>query len=138
MINVLSTTDKYILQPSLISMHRQTLDWISATQLWKRELEFFQKLLEQASPKAVSVEQKKQVDHFQSLITYYGGELIAVLHKRLRAHESRLATMLQTMNESDVEYFHEHKNVIDEITTFANVFAEFKHDFFSFIERQIK
>jgi hypothetical protein len=135
MINVLSTTDQYILQPSLLSMHRQTLDWMSATQLWKRELDFFQKLLEQASMKAPGIDLKKKVDHFQHLITYYGGEVVDGLHKKLRGHETHLANMLQNLNESDVEYFREHKGIMEETSTFATAFAEFKREFFGFVEK---
>ena len=44
MISVTGATGKYILQPSLIAMHRESLEWISATELWKRELVFFKNL----------------------------------------------------------------------------------------------
>jgi hypothetical protein len=46
MISVLGTTNKYILQPSLMEMHHQSLEWLSYSVLWKRELHFFQKLLD--------------------------------------------------------------------------------------------
>lgn len=135
MISVTSQTGKYILQPSLIGMHRESVEWISATELWKRELAFFQNLLDQHAPKMDSVEFKKQVDHYQHLITYYNGELVDALRKKLRDHEKQLATMLQELNESDTEYFKDHAAVIEEVAAFAKVFAEFKHGFFEFIER---
>ena len=53
MISVLGSTGKYILQPSLLDMHRQTLEWLSATALWKRELSFFQNLLDKHAPTIV-------------------------------------------------------------------------------------
>lgn len=135
MISVTGATGKYILQPSLVTMHQESLNWISATALWKRELSFFQKLLDQHTNKMDSVEFKKQVDHYQNLITYYAGELVDELRKKLRTHEHNLANMLQEMNESDVEYFKEHQGVIDQVSAFSKVFAEFKHSFFEFIER---
>lgn len=46
MVSVTSTTDNYILQPGLLSKHRQTLDWLSSAVLWKKELALFQKLLD--------------------------------------------------------------------------------------------
>jgi hypothetical protein len=116
-------------------MHRESVEWISATELWKRELAFFQNLLDQHAPKMDNVEFKKQVDHYQHLITYYNGELVDALRKKLRDHEKQLATMLQELNESDTEYFKEHAAVIEEVAAFAKVFAEFKHGFFAFIER---
>jgi hypothetical protein len=135
MISVTSTTGKYILQPSLVTMHQESLNWLSATELWKRELIFFQKLLDQHAPKQKNVEFKKQVDHYQHIITYYGGELVDELRKKLRNHEHHLAVMLQELNEADVEYFKEHQAVIESVSSFSKVFAEFKHSFFEFIER---
>lgn len=135
MISVVGSTGKYILQPSLLDMHRQTLEWLSATALWKRELSFFQKLLDKHAVTLSSVEFKKQVDHFQNLITYYNGELIDILRKKLRDHESKLAHMLQALKESDTEYFSEHRGIMDELDAFQNTFHAFKHSFYEFIER---
>ncbi len=105
MISVLSTTNSYILQPSLVEMHRQSLDYLSATALWKRELRFFQKLLDKYAPKFTSSDDKKRVDHFQSLLTYYSGELVDEINRKIRQHESNLARLLQEKNESDTQYF---------------------------------
>jgi len=135
MISVLGTTNKYILQPSLIGMHRESLEWLSATALWKREIGFFQKLLDEHAPKRSDEAFKMQVDHFQNLITYYGGELIDVFRKKLRDHESRLAHMLQELRESDTEYFKEHESLMDELSTFEKAFNGFKHHLYDFIEK---
>jgi hypothetical protein len=134
MISVLGSTGKYILQPSLLEMHKQTLEWLSATALWKREISFFQKVLDQHANKSTAVEFKKDLDHYQNLITYYNGELVDELRKKLRGHESKLAHMLQSLNEADTEYFKEHKGIMDELTSFQDVFYTFKHGFFDFIE----
>src|SRR5688500_19950949 len=99
MISVTSVTGDYILQPSLVEKHRKSLAWLSSTLLWKREFNFFQKLLDQYAPKFSAVEDKKKVGHFQNLILYYNGEIIDGLGKKLREHESNLAEMLQTKNE---------------------------------------
>ena len=135
MISVTGATGKYILQPGLVTMHQESLNWISSTALWKRELSFFQKLLDQYSSRLNSVDFKKEVDHYQNLITYYSGELVDQLRKKLREHENKLASMLQKLNETDVEYFKEHQSIISEVSSFNKVFAEFKHDFFVFIEK---
>ena len=137
MISVIGTTGKYILQPSLISMHQQSLEWLSASALWKRELSFFQKLLDQHSAKATSVDLKKEMDHFQHIITYYGGEVVDVLRKKIREHEKDLAEMLQSMNESDTKYFKDHEQVMGELTTFSKTYDQFRHGFFSFIEKMM-
>jgi len=135
MISVIGTTGKYILQPGLLDMHRQTLEWLSATALWKRELSFFQKLLDKHAVSISAVEFKKQVDHFQNLITYYNGELVDILRKKLRDHESKLAHILQQLNESDTEYFREHAGVMEDLDSFQKAFHNLKHSFYEFIER---
>jgi hypothetical protein len=134
MESLTTPTGEFILPPSLVGMHRESVEWLSATELWKRELNFFQKLLDQHAPKMNAVEFKKQIDHFQHLITYYNGELVDLLHKKLRKHESRLGKILQASNESDSEYIHEHTSLMDEASSFQKVFTEFKHGFFAFIE----
>ena len=135
MISVLASTGSYILQPSLIEMHTNSVEWLSSLELWKKEVSFFQKLLDQHSSQVNSPEVKKQVDHFQHLITYYGGELISALRKKLHNHEGNLARMLRDMNEADTEYFQEHKRIMEELGAFRRTFYQFKHDYIEFIER---
>lgn len=135
MISVLAPTGKYILQPSLQEMHSTSLQWLSALELWKKEVGFFQKLLDRHTEQITDANVKKQVDHFQHLITYYGGELISRLRKRLHQHEGSLARMLREMDESDTQYFHEHQGIMDELSSFQKTFYQFKHDFIEFIER---
>ncbi len=137
MISVTGTTGRYILQPSLVSMHQQSLEWLSASALWKRELSFFQKLLDKNSVKATTSELKKEMDHFQHIITYYGGEVVDGLRKKLRVHEGDLANMLQSMNESDTKYFKDHENIINELSTFARVYDQFKHSLLGFVEKMM-
>jgi hypothetical protein len=135
MISVLATTGKYILQPSLMDRHRKSLEWLSTTVLWKRELWFFQKLLTDYSQRFTSETDKKKISHFQSLVTYYGGEVVDVLRKKIREHETNLAHMLQSEDEADTQYFKEHNAVMDELETFNTAFITLKHDLYEFIER---
>lgn len=135
MVSVLASTGRYILQPSIIEMHTTTLEWLSALELWKKEVQFFQKLLDQHTTQISNLEIKKQVDHFQHLITYYGGELISLLRKKLHQHESNLAHMLKEADESETAYFYEHKAMMEELDAFRKTFYQFKHDYIEFIER---
>ena len=133
MVSVLSQTSKYILQPRLIEMHRESLEWLSAAALWKHELSFFQKLLDDHCPKCSDVAFKQQVDHFQHLITYYNGELVDSLRKKLRNHESDLARMLSNTNESDTRFITMHDEIMAELKSFHEVWVEFKSDLYKFI-----
>lgn len=135
MISVTSVTDRYILQPSVISKHKKSLEWLSATVLWKRELAFFQKLLDQFSSNFTSAEDKKTISHFQSLITYYNAEVIDAFATRLRLHEKRLAEMLEARDESNTVYYKEHESLMAELENLNVQFTEYKEEFFAFIER---
>ncbi|MBT1704748.1 hypothetical protein [Chryseosolibacter indicus] len=135
MISVTSVTDKYILQPTLINKHKKTLGWLSASLLWKREIHFFQKLLDQYVVNFTAIEDKKKVDHFQSIITYYEGELIDSLMAKLRLHEKKLAEMLQSGEETRIEYFKEHDSLMAELESLNEQIVQCKEELYSFIEK---
>ncbi|MFM8914527.1 MAG: hypothetical protein ACKOE6_16650 [Flammeovirgaceae bacterium] len=135
MISPLSHTGEYILQPTLIWKHKKTLEWISTATFWKRELAFFQKLLDEYAPRFSSEADKMKIGHFQSLIIYYRDELINQLTSKLRLHEKRLAELLEKKNESDVEYFKEHADLMGELDATSTQFSTNKEELFSFIER---
>lgn len=135
MISVTSVTNNYILQPSLLGKHRKTLDWLSACLLWKRELFFFQKLLDRNVAKFSTEEDKMKVDHFQNIISFYDGELIDELSKKLRVHEKHLAEMLHTKNETLTVYFKEHDELMDELEALNAQLTHYKEELFEFIEK---
>lgn len=135
MISVTSITGDYILQPSLLEKHRNTLSWLSATLLWQREINFFQKLLDQYAPKFTSTDDKKKISHFQNLIIYYRDELIIDLRKKLRDHENRLADLLMTKDELKTQYFKEHDSIMNELDAFNTSFAEFKNELLASVEK---
>jgi hypothetical protein len=137
MISVTSVTDKYILQPSLMNKHRKSLEWLSSVLLWKRELMFFQKLLDLYASKFTSVEAKKRISHFQNFIIYYGHELIPAFASRIRVHEMELAEMLQSRDESNTEYYKNHENFMNELEALEAQFLENKEQFFAFIEQVV-
>jgi hypothetical protein len=135
MISVIGVTGKYIVQPELIEKHTKTLNWLSSCMLWKSEIRAFQKMLDQSSQYVTATDDKKKVDHFQHLILYYGGEVIDGLCKKLRDHESRLAKMLESEDESDVQYYKEHDTIIDELDSFSNQFTQFRSELIEFVEK---
>jgi hypothetical protein len=135
MISVTSVTENYIIQPTLLAKHRKTLEWLSAAILWKHELAFFQKLLDQYAPKFTTTSEKATIDHFQNLITYYRFELIDALTSRLRLHEKKLAEMLETKDETMVEYFQEHDSLMGELEAANTQLTQNKEALFLFIER---
>jgi hypothetical protein len=135
MISPLSITDKYIIQPTLLDKHKKTLEWLSASVFWKRELAFFQKLLDQYAPRFTSEEDKKKIDHFQNIIIYYKGELIDSLAGKLRQHEKQLAHLLEKHDEASTNYYSEHLQLISELESLEKQFNRYKEELFAFVEQ---
>ena len=136
MISVMGVTKNYVLQPVLLQKHASAIQWLSTTMLWKGELIFFQKLLDENASRFLSIEDKKKIDHFQNLIIYYKGEVVDQLRSKLRQHESKLASILETKNETNTSYFNEHDTLMEELETFESSFAKLKQEFFQFMERK--
>lgn len=87
--------------------------------------------------KGTSTDEKKKVSHFQNLITYYGGELIDTLRKKIKNHEHKLADLLQELKGSDKEYLDEHGALMEQLSAFMKTFNSFKSEFFGFIDKKL-
>jgi DNA repair exonuclease SbcCD ATPase subunit len=135
MISVTGVTNNYVLQPALLEKHAKTLAWLSATVLWKSELAFFQKHLEQQAASRLTMEDRREVDHFQNLILFYSVEVIEDMRKKLRNHESKLARMLETKSEWETQYYKEHNALLEEAEELSQRFEKLKADLKSGIAR---
>lgn len=133
MISVASITDKIIIQQTLLSKHKKTLEWLSSAILWKQELAFFQKLLDAYAPNFKGVEEKQRLDHFQNIILYYRGELIDKLASQLRLHEKKLAEMFETRDETQVSYYKEHDDLMTQLDSLNTQMVQYKEELFLFL-----
>ncbi len=131
MISITGITDKYVLQPSLIGKHKQTIDWLSFTAFAKAELSTFQVMLDRCAPGAQSHQQKKQLGRFQSLILYYTVEVIEEIRRKLRDHENKLARMLELRDELETSYFQEHDTLMEEASAFQKSYYEMRQELIS-------
>jgi hypothetical protein len=120
-------------QPSLLVKHKATLAWLSVAALWKKELVFFQKLLEVCAKEVISQDDKKRVDHFQSIITFYRDELVDQLSAQLRLHEKKLADVFGTPDIPAFEYLNEHERLMTEIESMNSQLAQYKEDLYTFV-----
>ncbi len=136
MISALLNSGKYVIEPGLIEMHQSSLEWLSSTELWKQEVDFFQKLLDNYAAKGILPKDKKNVSHFQNLVTYYGGELIGALRKKIKNHEHNLAHMLKE-RQDEKEYYEVHNQLQEELGAFIKTYHSFKSEFFTFIEKKL-
>ena len=130
----------YLLEIGIEELHKDSKVWMSRIELWKRELQFFQKLLDSNSPKFDNPEDKKNEDHFQNLIIYYSGELLDEYKQSVRRQEKRLAELVSQDNSDQIdqaEFRNQQIELKAKVDSFDREFRKYKHDFFSFIEKAI-
>ena len=131
----LGTSSEYLLEIGLEELHKESKVWASRITLWKRELDFFQKLLDSNASKFESKEDKKAEDHFQNLIIYYNGELLDRFKQSVRRQERQLGSMLTTSDYTDEATFRrKHIQLKEEIDSFDDQFRKTKTEFFHLIE----
>lgn len=125
----------YLLEESVEHLHKESLTWLSEINLWKKEVTFFQKLLDNYAPKFSETADKQKIDHFQNMIIYYNGELLDEFEKNIRNHERMIARQMAEYDVLDeTDYRKIHADVRSQINSFKNVYFEYKSDFFKFLE----
>ena len=131
-----TSSSEYLLEIGIEELHKESTVWVSRIDLWKRELDFFQKLLDKYSVKFDTSDFKKQEDHFQNLIIYYNGELLESFKQSVRRQEKNLGSLLQATEYVDEATFRiQHIELKEKIDSFDTEFRKTKHDFFELIER---
>lgn len=122
-------------EQNLESLLYNSNEWKSEVEMWKQELNFFQKLLDKFASQLTSVEQKQKMDHFQNLIIYYNGELLDFFKQKARRHSKYLAEHVknhQALNKE--EYNEKFGSVNTQLNSFASEFRKYKSEFFQFME----
>jgi len=130
----------YLLEIGIEELHKDSKVWMSRIELWKRELLFFQKLLDSYSTKFNNPEDKKSEAHFQNLIIYYSGELLDEYKQSVRRQEKRLAELVTIDGQEQVDQteFRNHQiRLKAKVDSFDREFRKYKHEFFTFIEKVI-
>lgn len=138
MVTATETTDidTHLLNPALADKHKRSRDWHSAALFWKRELDFFQSLLDQCSPKITSIEEKKKIAHFQNLIIYYNGEVVDLLISKLHDDEKNLAHKASEGN-GETDFIEAHERLMEEVESFNRHYKNHKEELFEFFERRL-
>ncbi|MDN5201795.1 hypothetical protein QQ008_10490 [Fulvivirgaceae bacterium BMA10] len=128
----------FLKERNLEDLHYSSKQWLFNIDFWRQELNFFQNLLDTQAKHVTTVDQKKQIDHFQNLIIYYQGELLDEFHQKVRRHEKRLKNLLIN-NESptDLSYRENHNLLFDQIISFDNQFKKYKLELYSFMSQVI-
>lgn len=136
MENLKSASTDYLLGRSLIETHKVSTELLSDIELWKVELRFFQKLMDLYSVNCETVDQKKELSHFQNLLIYYDGELLDQYRQRIRRHDKFLAEILDhRANGTEEEYRVEQTELENDLEAFIREFRNYKKEFYSFLEK---
>lgn len=133
MENLKATTTEFLLRESLMDLHKTSNQWVSEVNLWKLELDFFQKLLDANAHKVTTYKGKKTIGHLQNLITYYQGELLYEFAKAVRKHEKYLNRVITGEISDEESYRVKHDIIDDKITSFREGFKSYKSELFEFI-----
>lgn len=131
-----SPKSAYLLDASLEILHFESSEWLSEIAFWKDEIAFFQKLLEKIAPKAISADNKLEMEHLQNEITLFRYEILDELKGSVLVHEKYLASLLDDSQKDSEQFYREkHKTIADQISGFAKEFKDLKSDIFSFAEK---
>ena len=140
MEQITNAGSEYLLEIGIEELHNDSKVWMSRIELWKRELEFFQKLLDSYSVKFTSDEDKKTEDHFQNLIIYYNGELLDEYKQAVRRQVKNLGALIASQGSEEIDQAGFRNQQIElkrKVDSFDREFRKYKHEFFAFIEKAI-
>ena len=117
-------------------LHQESRNWLSSIDLWRIELEFFQRMLDRVAMRLRSEDDKKRISHFQNLIVYFGGELLDQVEHDVFKHERQLGYQLEHPASIEEQYYRQmHKRYGDAVRAFDQDFREYKKDFYRFVGR---
>lgn len=116
-------------------LHMESKHWLSVIELWKFEVNFFELLLEKASPK--TEEDNRKWQEFK-LNTRNYANLFPRLESELNHHEGQLKNYLSGQNEFDpYEYRDTHATMRKQIQSLFQEIKEMKSALFSWMESRI-
>lgn len=123
------------LEQNLENLYQNSLEWHLEVNLWKQELNFFQKLIDCNVSKFTTTEQKQRLAHFQNLIIYYNGELLDQFRQQTRRCSKYLARHIEEGSEFNFdEYQQKFGGLNSHLSAFASEFRKYKTDFFQLME----
>lgn len=131
----LRSSKKFLLEKGFQECYEDCKLWKSQIELWKIELNLFQRLLEKCTLELSTVEQKKEIDHFHTLVKYYRGELLNEFMDEVNFHEKNLIKVLyKEAKPDDSRLGIDHKLLARRVNTFMEEFSAYKNELSRFME----
>ncbi|MDW7690781.1 hypothetical protein R9C00_21515 [Flammeovirgaceae bacterium SG7u.111] len=128
-------TNEYVSEASLDELVQQSDEWKADALFWREELKLFQRLLDHYYAVTTTKEEKKQISHLQSLITYYGGEVVYQIKHDVSQHRKHLIRLSKSgapIPENDRSR-EEHKAYGEKMVSFLEELANIRQSLFGFI-----
>jgi hypothetical protein len=130
-------TTSCLLEVSMEDLHQESKTWLSEIEFWRIELSFYQQLLEKVARHTLG-EDKKAIDHFQSLIFYFKGELLDQYEHDIREHERYLDAMVEEKAPFDEAFYREkHKKYESQINSFGIDFKQYRKELYAFAGKHL-
>lgn len=139
MTPAIATSAHFMLQPSLKDLHVKTLAWESSLKLWKRELCFFQKLIDRYGRDLHGRTDVEEREHFRLLLNYYNDELMNSLEQSMFHHEANLKELLSNgIRQDEAAYRNDHRELEHQISAFQEEFSCYKNELYLLVEKVVQ
>jgi hypothetical protein len=134
----LSTSTRYILPTGLPELHQQTNEWRSDLGLWKQELAFFGRLIDQYGKDLCLRDEIRELNHFRFLLNYYSSDLMNSLAARIGNHEVHLGLLMKELERQDESgYRTEHNALARQVQAFEQEYLCFKNELYGLLEKAL-
>jgi len=124
----------YLLNPTLESLHNESVTWLKELAFWSDELTFFYKLLRH---KALSdTFPGHEVAEAEKELIRLNSEVVDRLKAEVTSHERSLAALLKSSSSSDEQsYRDKHRVLFNYVFVAHEELRKFKRQIFSFMEK---
>jgi hypothetical protein len=128
------STNAYLLDAGIETLHQQSMEWLDDIAFWRDEAAFLYALEISKTSKEVPVKAKGKLDKINDeLIKMSAGELDS-LYEKVEAHEKFLDQLISSKREDEASYREKHKQIGDEIIKFGLRFREVKKGMFEVVK----
>ncbi len=129
----------YLHNASFDELHKVTLEWVSELNLWKDELQFFQRLIDKFIMKMITQETLTHVQEIVDRIIHYNDIDLKDILSKVELHEKHLEQLVeQPFSHDETAFRKEHSELEDEISKFMGRFKNFKTEIFEVIEELLR
>lgn len=133
---LLSPKTEYLLEASLEVLHEQSLEYLNEIAFMKKEISFFNKLLNKNAGRQFPTDQSTAIS--KQMVTFIDKALNA-LNKKLMEHERWLADIMKTNTLGRQQSYREvHRDLTKEMVECREKFIRLKKKVFSFAKNWVK